>query len=304
MAWGDEDLVAATGKGLYVHPDWRGRGLAQRMNAAFMNQQHVDLMISTTTNALAGKLFRKMGLLTIPQPGYDTALYWVVRPAGFVGAALKRKGLPAVVAGPAGVTLAQLLHAENLLRGRGSQARGFPKNVEVLRVDEIGPEFDDLWKRKRAEGKRLMGCRSSDFMRWHFQQDSHRRVTRILCCRSGGRLTGYLNVERQLVRDIGLRRARIVDVFVERDDSEIVDRLLAAVYAYAKESGCHVVEMVGFPRAIRDRFLAGRPHARLLPSWPYFYLPMKKGLARELEHEESWYACPYDGDASLFSRGE
>jgi hypothetical protein len=302
FAYGDETIMTAAAKGVAVDSAYRGQRLGSRLCTAFFEQENVDLLLSTTTNAQAGAVFRKFDAHPVPQPGYDSALFWVLRGRGFLQASLKKKGAGVGLAAPGSVAMTPLLWIDRSLRRRGPRAVAGRCEVRALEVGEIGPEFDDLWNRKRKEAARLLAFRTSELLRWHFRKPANERVTRIGTCRRDGRLAGYVIVVAEQVREIGLRRSKIVDLIAERDDPAIVDRLLRVAHEIAGEQESHILEMMGFPRVVRDRFLAGNPHRRALPCRPYIVKPIRESLRDACRSEEAWYACPFDGDASL--RGE
>ena len=98
---------------------------------------------------------------------------------------------------------------------------------------------------------------------------------------------------------IGLKRDRIVDLFVENDDINTIDQLIRASYDHAKKEGASILEMIGFPEFVRSRFAIGNPYSRTLPNWPYFYKTINASCRKVLKSEGVWYASPFDGDASL-----
>ena len=91
----------------------------------------------------------------------------------------------------------------------------------------------------------------------------------------------------------------IVDIFVQNNDPDVVVALLDRAYLYARNSGSHVLELMGFPKDIRATVLRNQPYSRMAPNWPYYYLSHDIDLQTNLNHGEAWYACPFDGDASL-----
>ena len=230
----------------------------------------------------------------------DKALYWILRPSAFLASSLRRKGVPRAIA-PMGAALgAPLLRSEMILRRRGP--RGPRAEVDAIDVDDIGPEFDDLWSRKRRERKRLLAYRTSAYLRWHFEKPANKEITKIFCSRRDGRLCGYAISAREESESIGLVRTQIADVFVERDDPDVIDQLLVAACDHARRDGSHLLEMIGFPQEIRERLHAGRAFTRELPCWPYIYKAVKDDLREALRDERRWYASPFDGDANLRGR--
>jgi hypothetical protein len=145
----------------------------------------------------------------------------------------------------------------------------------------------------------LLGYRTAESLRWHFSAPEDGKVVKMLCSRRGGRLAGYAVVAQERATQAGLVRSRILDVFVERDDNEIISELFSAAYDLAQREGSHVLELCGFPKEIREVFVSLNPYSRQLPSCPYFYKVFEGGIQMDLADESLWYASPFDGDASL-----
>lgn len=297
--YGEQELMTASARGVAVDPAYRGHRLGVRLSRTFFEQPGVDVVLSTTTNKIAGGLFRKLGASHVPQPGYRTALFWVLRPERFVAALGREKGLPGGLASLTGGLAGLTLRAERSFRRRRPKFPSGTLTTDVIGVDAIGDEFDGLWRTKRAERPRLMACRDARFLRWHFGKKANLDATSVVVARSEGRLAGYGVVLDMPVRDTGMIRARLVDLIAERDDPGVVDAILAASYDAASASGADLMEVVGFPPSIRNRFLTGRPFGRTLPAMPFLYKPCREDWATILNAPDAWYACPYDGDASL-----
>lgn len=298
-AYGDRDVMTASARGVAVDPTFRGHRLGVRLSETFFGQPGVDVVLSTTTNALAGGLFRKLGASHVPQPGYRRALFWVLRPERFAASFARGRGLPRALAAIAGGGGGLGLRLERALRGRRPRPAPGSPDTDVLGVDAIGDEFDGLWHAKRKEAARLLAFRDARYLRWHFSKPANLDATSVIVARSAGRLVGYAVVTRQPVRDTGMVRARLVDLLAEHDDPAIVDAVLAGSYDLAAARGADVLEVVGFPDAVRARVLAGRPFGRNLPAMPYLYKASRGDWHRALTDAGVWYASPFDGDASL-----
>ena len=61
------------------------------------------------------------------------------------------------------------------------------------------------------------------------------------------KLDGYLIVKNQDEKKIGLKRLRIVDIFVKDDSNNIIDNLLYFALKFSKDNNYHIIEMIGFP---------------------------------------------------------
>jgi hypothetical protein len=145
-----------------------------------------------------------------------------------------------------------------------------------------------------------MAVRSASTMSWHFSPPGSQRIAKVLSCYSAGRLSGYAVVRHETEAKTGLRRSSIADLLADGDDQQVVEQLLAAAYDNAREQGSHILELMGFPESIRAVARKSNPYSRDYPSNPFFYKARDKDLQAKLTGESAWYACPFDGDATLW----
>ena len=298
VRYNEKSLLAATASGYAVDRAFRGHSL--RLAAAFFNQAGIDIFINTTATEASGKIFQLFNAIPVPQENYGTVLFWVLRPRGFINATLRSINFPPPIAKLASGLFSFLLWSDIRIRRKAppKKPRKPAHDLSVHQVDvaDLGDEIDELWSRKIQTEQKLMSYRTADVLRWHFAKTK----AKVLYCDFEGKLAGYAVVTREDLPDIGLSRSKIVDIIVEEDEPEILDQLLSSAYLHAKADGSHVLEAVGFPTAIRHRMHHARPYSRKLRHWPYFYLAVDPSLHAELQEQHAWYACPFDGDASLF----
>ena len=108
-------------------------------------------------------------------------------------------------------------------------------------------------------------------------------------------------IMREDAPSIGLKRLKIIDLFVAGNNEAVIDSLLAAAFETALADGCHVLEMTGLPSALRNHIISHHhPRTRQLATWPAFYKVMKDDLNIPFKDEKSWYVSAYDGDTALF----
>ena len=122
----------------------------------------------------------------------------------------------------------------------------------------------------------------------------------MLGCYEGSRLVGYGVVRHDQQVSDGLRRSVVADLMIDDSAPQVMDHLLAAILKSAKDAGSHVLEVVGFPKEVRQKFLQWKPYSRNYPACPYFYKARDPVLHQKLANENAWYACPFDGDATLW----
>jgi hypothetical protein len=295
--YGNRSLTAATAHGLVVDLAYRGLGLT--LVAAYFRQKSVDVFISTTAIEAVGKIALAFKSSALPQPDYDTALFWVLRPYGFAHALASKLKVNPTLSQISSLLIALAVGVDKTVRRRWPRRAAAPFTVSEMGVDEIGDDFKTLWAEKQKEGLRLLADRSPAALRWHFTIPGDRGSARVLSCYKGAELTGYAIVRSDTNQEYGQRTSIIADLVAKGDDPEVVKALWAAAYQVAKQEGSHVLEVLGFPPGIRQVGLQWNPYRRKYPACPFYYKANDPALHQALADGAVWYASPFDGDASL-----
>jgi hypothetical protein len=291
-------LRAVTTCRFAVEPGYRA--FSHLLVVSFLRQKNVDLFLNTTATVEAGKIMTALKASPLPQPDYGKVLFWVLDPRRFSKVLLKKLGVRAPFVGP-GSTIASLtLMADSAVRRRGPREKHSNCPVQEIDIEKIGAEFESLWKDYSRKAPGLFALRTPDVVRWHFDPPGNRRKVRALASYKGNELAGYMIVRHEGPDAEGIRRSLVADLLVKDDDSQILESLFAAALASAKDSGCDVLEVMGFPRRIRQAFLRWKPYSRQYPACPFYYKTRDRALHEKLSMESSWYACPFDGDATLW----
>jgi hypothetical protein len=290
-------LTAVVGSGFVAEPAYRAHTV--RLMAAFYAQKPVDLYISTTAVEATGKIACAFGCVPMPQPDYETVIFWVLQPYPFVQTVLKKLQVKPALSKLVGVAASIAVGVDKLVRRR--YPRGSAKNLTVseIKTTEIGNEFEILWNEILAEKPRLLADRSLEFLRWHYNLPNDGAKTSVLCCRKNEQLIGYLALRNEAGNSTGLRRSWVVDMIVEQDDPEIIRTLMAAAYKHARKAGSHVLEVQGFPANIRSMCAQWNPYSRTFPATPFYYKGANPELHKTLLDGALWYGTPFDGDTTL-----
>ena len=296
--YGDETLSAVTAHGLVVDPAYRALSLT--LVAAYFRQKAVDLFISTTAIEAVGKIALAFKAVPLPQADYDKVLFWVLRYRGFSQSLIKKLNIRPAMSSIAGAAVAVGVGADTLLRGRRppTPSRSSDFEIKEISASAIGGDFQALWSEKLAESKakpRLIAVRNPETLRWHFEDRGDEEAVRVLCCYRQNELLGYA----VLCNEARRRRSTIADMLVRQDDPKVVGALWAAAYKRAKQAGSDTLEILGFPPNMRQVGAKWKPYSRRFPACPFFYKAADPALHNTLSDGAAWYACPFDGDASL-----
>jgi hypothetical protein len=289
-----KSLVASTTCRFAVDPAHRAS--SHLLMTSFLRQKDVDLLLNTTATPSAGKIMNALKAAELPQRSYGTVLFWVLNARQFVKVVLKKVGLYSVFYGVGGM----LLKTESVVRRRMPSLRSRQHEILGFDIDKLGEDFDQFCAIQVHTTKRLMACRSGEIMRWHFCPPQGRRPAKVFCAYSETKLVGYVVVRSDVDESVGLRRSIIADLVVKNDDPAIVQSLIMAAHESATESGSFILELMGFPSAIRDAVTKWNPYSRQYPSCPFFFKAPNKTIQEKLLSENEWYASPYDGDATLW----
>jgi hypothetical protein len=290
-------LTAVVGSGFVAEPAYRAHTV--RLMAAFYAQKPVDLYISTTAVEATGKIACAFGCVPMPQPDYETVIFWVLRPYPFAQTVMRKLQIKPALSKALGPLASLALGLDKLFRRRWPRGSAKDLAVSEIKVSEMGEDFEILWKEKLGERTRLLADRSLEFLRWHYNVPRDGAKTSVFCCRKQGRLCGYLVIRDEAGNANGLRRALIADMFVKQDDPEILKTLIVAAHKHAKRAGSHVLEVQGFPADIRRLCAQWNPYCRTFPATPFYYKGATPALHKTLADGAAWYGTPFDGDTTL-----
>jgi hypothetical protein len=295
--YGDQTLLAVVATCYVADPPYRANSVG--LVGSFFRQQHCDLFLNTTAGAPAGKIMMAFKAEPLPQKDYDTTLFWVLNSHEFLSAALQKMQIASGLSKFASWVGLPLLKGNIIFRRSWPKRTAERYSCRILKIEEIGDDFDDLWTRKVRERPRLLASRKSAILRWHFLIPQKRHETHIVTCYKEQRLAGYLILQTGLPGPFGLRKAVVADLIVVDGRSGVTAELFASAYELAKQEGSGVLEVLGFPEEIRQMCWSWKPFSRRYPAFPFYYKTNLTPLREQLTIGESWYATPFDGDTTL-----
>jgi hypothetical protein len=300
--YGGRTLTAVTSSGLVVEPAYRSVSLT--LVAASYRQKSVDLYLTTTAIEETGRIARAFKSDPLPQADYETMLFWVLQPYPFSQALMKKLKTGPSVAYIGGVLTSLAVGASNIVHRRWPRGSSTSLEVKEIGVNQIGADFETLWRDKLKEAPRLLADRSPAALRWHFEMPGDEGKACVLCCRKAGKLVGYAVIRDEPPNlSNGLRRSIAADMLAKEDDPDVLRALWAAAYEHAKRAGSHIFEVLGFPENIRRVCSQWNPYVRKYPCCPFYYKAADPALHKTLSDGLVWYASPFDGDTTLWSFG-
>jgi hypothetical protein len=297
VSWLDEKpVLISSARAWALDPAYRTE--TPRLCEAFFTQTNVDVVLISSANPPAGKRCLAFGGSRMPQPGYADILYWVVDAPGFLKAAFRKKGRGNFMAGLLGLLGSVPLDFSMRLAGR--RPYGALNSITPIGIGAVNGDFDDLWARRKKQLSGVMlASRDAETLKWYFSLGAASDDVRILRFDDDDELKGYAVLVREDAPAIGLRRMKIADIFIDNDDPEVLQALLAGAYEYAMAKRCHVLELIGLPEGLRTNVMKTKPMSRPMATFPFFYKAMDDGLSEALGAPAAWYVTAYDGDTSL-----
>lgn len=275
------------------------RAMTFSLITAFFKQPGIDLFLNTTAVPAVGRLMKPFAADAVPQSNYGDVLFWIVNAPEFVRSSMNKLGLKngwtSAVQGIASLAL----RADVTFRRRYPRAQDTTLRVDCEDASTLTAQLDRLWNSLRQSSSRLLADRSAETLHWHFCPQAARGEVHWLTARRDGILVGYLVMVNIRESDSGLLRSVVADLFCGENDRNAVTALLVTAYRRAELTGGHVLEILGFPKWVREVCSTWRPYSRSYPACPFYYKTREPALAHELQHERAWYASPYDGDGTL-----
>jgi len=276
------------------------RNMVPKFCDEYFTQENVDIFVGTTATLPIERIFARYDGKAIPDSSYDQVLYWILDAGEFLAAGLRKKGVPGA-----------LVQFTNIFSAAFSPiftkvldcTYGIPKIVSNLvksiASQQLDQRFDDLWHRKVHNDRRLMAYRDRRALNWYMRLMSVKNRPLAFYYEDENAIRGFLLINVLENKSKSLKRARIVDIFIEHDDLGILDQLFAGVYLYCKALGVCVLELSGMRPEFRMHMLKYRPFKRVFPSFPYFYRTRSASLKQKLGKLYNWYPSILDGDSLL-----
>jgi hypothetical protein len=298
--FGQKTLLASIASHWAVRKPFRSQ--TNELATAYFNQPNVDLLMVTTAIKPTVRIFERHAAKPMPLSNYQKVLFWVIDPRGFISASLCKKKIHPNIAKYCGAIISPFIKTVSRLAKHHIVSKDSEIQVQTIQLDDVNGEFDVLWQRKNSDKGCLYAFRRAEDLLWHFECISQHADIRIICCRRLGILEGYAILMCEEIAEIGLVRAKLVDLFVLDDMPDILNTLLAESYKLAKTRGCHIFEIVGCTPQIRALAKRFKPLSRLYENLGFYYKASSMELDKSLELPNAWYPTLFDGDSSLFGR--
>ncbi len=300
MKVGNDEVSAIGGHSWIVAPSVRAYsiGLYQRIMAL---SQHHFLVIAAGGEAMSAIGDRPNSRISrIPIQGFDRQFSWVLDPAKVLRWALEKRGCTRLAKAPHLAPLPTILKGVLRLGVRGGCGVRFRCHALSVRpVAAFTEEFDELWARAKGDYAVTI-VRDAAFLNWrHLAIPNLLGRTSILGCWDGGRLCGFVAIQRR-AEGVGYPAGHYVvtDLFYDRRREDVLMNLVNGAFEFAQRQRGSLFQVVNMSRELAQFLLPQRPHVRTLGNWPYWYKAQSPDLAAVCR-QQTWWPSGVDGEASI-----
>ncbi|MCA9406875.1 MAG: hypothetical protein KC684_10070, partial [Candidatus Omnitrophica bacterium] len=264
---------------------------------AYLRQKDVDLLLITTANKQAARVYEGLKLRKPPVKHCDKAYFWITHPKGFAQSVLITKSIPfnAVLKYPLGTAIFLV----NLFKQQPLIEKHKRTEHTIIEYAEFSEEFDVFWKNNPARSNEFMAQRDKDSMMWHFSHSFKEEKVWVMGIKENGFLRSYAVFFRYDNEKYLLKRVRLIDFQTLKGGNDDLLILLNYALRKATKTNVHMVEVFGFKESIQQIVKSRAPFERKLPSWLFFYKALNKDLEKRLDNEAVWNPTSFDGDGSL-----
>lgn len=289
---GSEVFVAA-GRAFAVIPKYRSHGL--KLALKFCKQPGVDAILNTTANEHSAAVFKYLKAKPVPQAHYNEVLFLVYNSWQFLRAVFIKCKFPGSLASGTALFLAPLFKIITILK----QKKTYPSRQDLFLkrvcIDNLGEELDKLWVTKR-EQRVFYTDRSVAMLKWRINIAPS--LYHMYGAYLKGQFLGYILLKIEYVEHLKLKRCLIIDIFGDFKNEEDLVALVSELSRDVKDLQVDTLEIIGFPKAVRNVVKRFLPFKRIIPNWPYFKF-MTQDLKTVCQDSDFWYMSLMDGDSSL-----
>ncbi|MCD4807510.1 MAG: hypothetical protein K8R13_08095 [Methanococcoides sp.] len=231
---GREDIAAA-GTSLYVRPSVRGVTSLQPI-LAFARQKNIKLLLNTTANKTATKIFSKLGFSDIDVP-FNNLEYWYIRDYGQMCDLYVRTNITSHRLLPLRkVSLVPIKLISPFVRWFKDK-RTFkvqPNHYKCSLCTDCDDSFTELWKNSRKENATTL-CRDAETLKWiHFSKAVAEKRYVIKCIDTrNDKLVGYF-VFDIVCSEKDIKTMQLKDAYVPHFEEGIILSLIAFSMDLAK----------------------------------------------------------------------
>jgi len=289
---GSEVFVAAA-RAYIVAPEYKSHGL--KLALKYFKQQEVAALLNTTANESSAAVFKYFKAKPVPQDHYSEVLFMVFNSWRFLRAFFIKCRFPGSIASGAALLLSPLFKIITLLKQKNAYSSRKDLLLKRVCVDEIGEEFDKLWAIKREQDV-FYTDRSVAVLQWRINiAPAHYHMYGAYL---KDKFLGYILLKIEHVEHLNLKRCLIIDIFGDFKNDENLVILISKLVGEVRDLKVDTLEIIGFPKAIREIVKRFLPFKRIIPNWPYFKF-MTQDLKTACHDSNFWYVSLIDGDSSL-----
>jgi hypothetical protein len=287
-------LLVAVATSWVVLPEYRNYSLA--LLGRYINQPHVDLLVNSTANAEAARVFSALKFHPIPTLFFNSIPFWILNYPKTTAAFLRNKGLPLaqVISHP--LALALKLRDFFLRKNRCKEKPA----LEILNCLTFDDRFETFWNDlKTRHSHKLLCVRDKISLEWHFKFALMQNKLQIFTIENKNGLASYAIFLETGPTKSNLRWVRLVDFQSLDNDPEVFIEMVFHGIRQFRGHGVDILEIEGFEERKRRSLQLYHPYQLLRHNCPFYYQVKDPCLHEELDNLKVWDPCLYDGESSL-----
>ncbi|WP_440952386.1 hypothetical protein [Methanococcoides sp. FTZ1] len=231
-----EDDIAVAATSLYVRPSVRGV-TSIRLTLSFDRQEHFRLLLHTTPNEVAAKIYSKFGASEMDVP-FKNMEYWHIRDYGkmydlYVQTNLTSHSLRPLI--EASVFPIKLISPFFRWFTDKMSFKLQPDHYKCSVATDCDDSFTELWEKNRKENVTTL-CRDAETLRWLYFSEAVADKRYVVRCvdTQNGELVGYL-VFDIVLSEKDIKTMQMKDAYVPHLDKKVIRSLIAFSVDLAKE---------------------------------------------------------------------
>lgn len=286
-------LNAAAARGWVVQHEYRKYSIL--LLAKYFSQKNIDLLINSSSNAVAYKVFTAAGSLSPKSQNFSNIYFFIVNQSKFVLAILERYEL--------NINLKYFLHLAVIIfhtfKKLNSLRLNECKKVSNLRVSIVEPrkiskDYDQFWNDVVKCNQGFIADRSRKKIEWLYSKPGN--DSRIIEFYINKKMIAYAGFKKFSINGSKEFKLQLIDFVSLKIDTQITDMMVEEGKKLAKALGVCCLEITGCNEKIIGSVVRLGAFKRNHFPTPFSYKILNKKLLAE---NEEWFITLYDGDSAL-----
>lgn len=286
-------LSAAAARGWVVKREYRKYSVL--LLAKYLAQKNIDLLINSSSNEIAYKVFTAAGSLSPRSQNFSSIYFFIVNRRKFVLAILERYGLNHNLKYFLHLATASFLVFKKLLSLKLNERKKLSDlRVNIVEPQNISKEYDQFWADVVKSNQGFIADRSREKLEWLYSKPGN--DSKILEFYSNKKMVAYAGFKKFSINGSNEFKLQLIDFVSLKIDKQITGIMILEGQRIAKALGVCCLEITGCDEKIIESVVRFGAFKRNHFPTPFSYKILNKNLQIE---NEKWFITLYDGDSAL-----